>query len=92
MRAALRAIRAAAGLTQDAMAARLGVSRVTYVRLERGQLTNPEQHIARVAHLAGLDAEDWWALLGTAYRIYANVNGGTEDDRRNPTPDQDRRA
>ena len=92
MRAALRAIRAAAGLTQDAMAARVGVSRVTYVRLERGQLNDPEVHIAKVAQLAGLDAEEWWSLLGTAYRIYANVNGGTEDVRRDPTPDQDRRA
>jgi len=78
MRAALRVIRAAAGLTQDAMAARVGISRVTYVRLERGQLTEPHVHIERIIQLAGLGTEGWWSLLGTAYRIYANLQGGTE--------------
>jgi transcriptional regulator with XRE-family HTH domain len=49
----LRALREKAGLSQDALAAKMGTTRSTYVKLERGERRLTEQWIARAA--AALD-------------------------------------
>lgn len=65
----LRAERAALGLTQAAVAERLGIAQATYAGWETGRTTPGAQHAARIAELLGVTEEAVVELLGTSLRV-----------------------
>lgn len=75
MRTSLRKAREAAGLTQEAVARKLGVNRTTYSRYEVGSRTPDVAMALRIATVLGRNVEDLFATQGPGGRAseaYAN--------------------
>src|SRR5207245_5284534 len=72
----LRAVRLAAGLSQEALAARAGVSRQAYLAIESGRAVPSTEVSLRLAPALGRSVEDLFRLSESPDEVQVEVVGG----------------
>src|SRR5438477_12220011 len=72
----IRAVRLAAGLSQEALAARAGVSRQAYLAIESGRAVPSTEVSLRLARALGRSVEDLFRLSESPDEVQVEVVGG----------------
>src|SRR5262245_58841865 len=72
----VRAVRVAAGLSQEALASRAGISRQAYLAIESGRSVPSTEVALRLARTLGHTVEDLFRLPDTSDEVEFEVLGG----------------
>lgn len=82
----LRSLRVSSGLTQEQVAATIGISRASYGRYERGRLELPTRHLIQLCALYNVSSDAILGLPAAPKAATANFPRETQSDEQTDAP------